>query len=146
VELKFFGGLSLDETAATLGLSVATVEREWQAARAWLLKSITNPRVERAGSPGEAPLRSTPGGGDIPPDQKRAERSGAEGPPRVERVGGPGEAPPRSTPGGGDIPPDQKRAERSGAEGPPRVERVGGPGEAPPRSTQRGGDIPPDQK
>ena len=40
VELKFFGGLSLGETATTLGLSVATVEREWQAARAWLLKSI----------------------------------------------------------------------------------------------------------
>jgi RNA polymerase sigma factor (TIGR02999 family) len=40
VELKFFGGLSLDETATALGLSVATVEREWQAARAWLLKSI----------------------------------------------------------------------------------------------------------
>ena len=40
MELKFFGGLSLDETAEALGLSVATVEREWQAARAWLLKSI----------------------------------------------------------------------------------------------------------
>ncbi len=36
VELKFFGGLSLAETAQTLDLSVATVEREWQAARAWL--------------------------------------------------------------------------------------------------------------
>jgi RNA polymerase sigma factor (TIGR02999 family) len=40
-ELKFFGGLSLDETAETLGLSVATVEREWQAARAWLFKWLT---------------------------------------------------------------------------------------------------------
>ena len=40
VELKFFGGLSLAETAEALGISVATVEREWQAARAWLLKSI----------------------------------------------------------------------------------------------------------
>ena len=35
-ELRFFGGLSLDETARALGISVATVEREWQAARAWL--------------------------------------------------------------------------------------------------------------
>jgi RNA polymerase sigma factor (TIGR02999 family) len=35
-ELKFFGGLSLAETGHTLGISVATVEREWQAARAWL--------------------------------------------------------------------------------------------------------------
>jgi RNA polymerase sigma factor (TIGR02999 family) len=35
-ELRFFGGLSLAETGHVLDLSVATVEREWQAARAWL--------------------------------------------------------------------------------------------------------------
>ena len=40
-ELKFFGGLSLEETGRALGLSVATVEREWQAARAWLFKSLS---------------------------------------------------------------------------------------------------------
>jgi len=37
-ELRFFGGLSLEETGETLGLSIATVERDWQAARAWLFK------------------------------------------------------------------------------------------------------------
>jgi RNA polymerase sigma factor (TIGR02999 family) len=36
VELRFFGGLSLEETSHVLGISVATVERDWQAARAWL--------------------------------------------------------------------------------------------------------------
>jgi RNA polymerase sigma factor (TIGR02999 family) len=35
-ELKFFGGLTLEETGYVVGVSVATVEREWQAARAWL--------------------------------------------------------------------------------------------------------------
>ena len=35
-ELKFFGGLTLQETGHALGLSVATVEREWKVARAWL--------------------------------------------------------------------------------------------------------------
>ena len=35
-ELRFFGGLSLEETSHVLDLSVATVERDWQAARAWL--------------------------------------------------------------------------------------------------------------
>src|SRR5262249_29886016 len=35
-EQRFFGGLTLEETGELLGLSVATVEREWQAARAWL--------------------------------------------------------------------------------------------------------------
>jgi RNA polymerase sigma factor (TIGR02999 family) len=35
-ELRFFGGLSLEETGHLLGISIATVEREWQAGRAWL--------------------------------------------------------------------------------------------------------------
>jgi RNA polymerase sigma factor (TIGR02999 family) len=39
-ELRFFGGLSLEETADVLGLSVATVKRDWQAARAWLFKTL----------------------------------------------------------------------------------------------------------
>ncbi len=39
-ELRFFGGLSLQETAQAMELSVATVERDWQAARAWLFKSL----------------------------------------------------------------------------------------------------------
>jgi RNA polymerase sigma factor (TIGR02999 family) len=40
VELRFFGGLTVEETAAVLGLSPATVKREWSAARAWLRREI----------------------------------------------------------------------------------------------------------
>jgi RNA polymerase sigma factor (TIGR02999 family) len=40
-ELRFFGGLSLAETGRALGVSVATVERDWQAARAWLFKTLS---------------------------------------------------------------------------------------------------------
>jgi RNA polymerase sigma factor (TIGR02999 family) len=36
VELRFFGGLSIEETADVLGISSATVKREWVSARAWL--------------------------------------------------------------------------------------------------------------
>ena len=36
IELRFFGGLTIAETAAVLGVSHATVEREWAFARAWL--------------------------------------------------------------------------------------------------------------
>ena len=36
VELKFFGGLSVEETAEVVGLSSVTVMREWQKAKAWL--------------------------------------------------------------------------------------------------------------
>jgi RNA polymerase sigma factor (TIGR02999 family) len=41
VELRFFGGLSLPETADALGVSQSTVSREWRMARAWLLRRIT---------------------------------------------------------------------------------------------------------
>lgn len=40
IELRFFGGLSLAETAETLGLSPATVKREWTLARAWLYREM----------------------------------------------------------------------------------------------------------
>ncbi|MGI8788401.1 MAG: ECF-type sigma factor [Pyrinomonadaceae bacterium] len=40
VELKFFGGMTTEETARLVGKSVATVEREWSFARAWLGKEL----------------------------------------------------------------------------------------------------------
>jgi RNA polymerase sigma factor (TIGR02999 family) len=50
-ELRFLAGLSLAETGAVMGLSVATIEREWQAARAWLLAVLREPgRAETAKS------------------------------------------------------------------------------------------------
>jgi RNA polymerase sigma factor (TIGR02999 family) len=41
VELRFFGGLSIEETAEALSLSPATVKREWSTARLWLRRQIT---------------------------------------------------------------------------------------------------------
>lgn len=43
-ELRFFGGLSLEETGHVLQISMATVEREWQAARAWLFSRLKGRR------------------------------------------------------------------------------------------------------
>jgi RNA polymerase sigma factor (TIGR02999 family) len=40
VELRFFGGLSVEEVAEVLGVSRATVEREWSFARAWLYDAL----------------------------------------------------------------------------------------------------------
>jgi RNA polymerase sigma factor (TIGR02999 family) len=40
IELRFFGGLSIEETAAVLGVSPATVKREWATARAWLQREM----------------------------------------------------------------------------------------------------------
>lgn len=40
VELRFFGGLSIEETAAVMGISPATVKREWATARAWLGREL----------------------------------------------------------------------------------------------------------
>jgi RNA polymerase sigma factor (TIGR02999 family) len=40
VELRFFGGLTIEETGEAMGLSPATVKRQWTVARAWLLHSL----------------------------------------------------------------------------------------------------------
>jgi RNA polymerase sigma factor (TIGR02999 family) len=40
VELRFFGDLGVEETAECLGISTATVKREWATARAWLLREL----------------------------------------------------------------------------------------------------------
>ncbi len=42
VELRFFGGLSIEDTGEVLGISHATVEREWRLAKAWLHRCITD--------------------------------------------------------------------------------------------------------
>jgi RNA polymerase sigma-70 factor (ECF subfamily) len=41
VELRFIGGLSIEETAEVLEISTATVEREWRSAKAWLYQAMT---------------------------------------------------------------------------------------------------------
>jgi RNA polymerase sigma factor (TIGR02999 family) len=40
VELRFFGGLSVEETAEVVGISPATVKRDWQFAKAWLMREL----------------------------------------------------------------------------------------------------------
>lgn len=40
VELRYFGGLSIEEIAQSLGVSPATVKRDWLAARAWLYRQL----------------------------------------------------------------------------------------------------------
>jgi RNA polymerase sigma factor (TIGR02999 family) len=43
VEMRFFGGLSIDETASALNLSPTTVKRHWATARLWLHRQMRNP-------------------------------------------------------------------------------------------------------
>jgi RNA polymerase sigma-70 factor, ECF subfamily len=40
VELRYFGGLSIEETAEALGISATTVRREWTMAKAWLRREM----------------------------------------------------------------------------------------------------------
>ena len=47
VELRYFGGLTIEETAAALDLSVATVKREWSTARLWLKLALETTRNGR---------------------------------------------------------------------------------------------------
>jgi RNA polymerase sigma factor (TIGR02999 family) len=48
VELRYFGGLSIEEAAEVLGVSTVTVKRDWHIARAWLARELA------AGSTGPA--------------------------------------------------------------------------------------------
>jgi RNA polymerase sigma-70 factor (ECF subfamily) len=45
VELRYFAGLSIDDTADTLGLSPATLKRRWALARAWLFRELSESRA-----------------------------------------------------------------------------------------------------
>jgi RNA polymerase sigma factor (TIGR02999 family) len=47
VELRFFGGLTIDETAEVLGWSAGSVKREWAVARAWLQRELQRPGTPR---------------------------------------------------------------------------------------------------
>ena len=44
VELRYFGGLSVEETAAVLGISPETAKRDWKMAKAWLFGELTAAR------------------------------------------------------------------------------------------------------
>jgi RNA polymerase sigma factor (TIGR02999 family) len=47
IELRFFAGFSVEETAEVLGVSVDTVMRDWKLARAWLLRELTDRRERK---------------------------------------------------------------------------------------------------
>jgi RNA polymerase sigma factor (TIGR02999 family) len=46
VELRYFGGLTIEETAEVMGISAATVKREWGTARLWLMQQMEGPAVQ----------------------------------------------------------------------------------------------------
>jgi DNA-directed RNA polymerase specialized sigma24 family protein len=45
VELRYFGGMKLEEAAAVLGVSRDTVKRDWRFAKMWLLRELEGPRI-----------------------------------------------------------------------------------------------------
>jgi RNA polymerase sigma factor (TIGR02999 family) len=55
IELRYFGGLTIDETAEVMKLSPATIKREWTMARAWLHQSLTGNLGAQASLPATAP-------------------------------------------------------------------------------------------
>ncbi len=58
VELRFFGGLSNEEVAEVMDMSLRTVEREWRKAKAWLQRALSNTETERPAD--ELPNESCP--------------------------------------------------------------------------------------
>jgi RNA polymerase sigma factor (TIGR02999 family) len=51
VELRFFGGLSVEDTAQLLHISPATVKRDWSMAKAWLARELRKTRNHQGGEP-----------------------------------------------------------------------------------------------
>jgi RNA polymerase sigma factor (sigma-70 family) len=49
VELRYFGGMTVEEVAESLDISPATVKRHWTVARAWLHKELTGNSPRRSG-------------------------------------------------------------------------------------------------
>jgi RNA polymerase sigma-70 factor (ECF subfamily) len=66
IELRFFGGLSVEETALVLNISRETVLRDWRLAKAWLLKQLggkgehSKPTRHRSDVNGELPANESP--------------------------------------------------------------------------------------
>ena len=54
VELRFFGGLNVDETAEVLGISPKTVKRDWSVAKAWLHGELKQSHADTAGELGKS--------------------------------------------------------------------------------------------
>ena len=52
IELRFFGGLTVEETAEVLGISPATVKRDWNMAKAWLNREVRKERSSESGEVG----------------------------------------------------------------------------------------------
>lgn len=52
VEMRFFGGLSIEEIAGVLGISVSTVNREWRYSRAWLYRELAGSADARGDAKG----------------------------------------------------------------------------------------------
>ena len=56
VELRYFGGLTIEESAEVMNLSPATIKREWAMARAWLHQAMTNGPPDKMPHPDETDL------------------------------------------------------------------------------------------
>jgi len=55
VEMRYFAGMTIDDTAAALGVSTSTIERDWRYARAWLFRDLADHDADNGGAGSDEP-------------------------------------------------------------------------------------------
>ena len=79
MELRFFGGLSVEETAEVLKVSTRTVMRDWKLGKAWLLRAMNGEKrvAQRGGAATKAMTSTTSSGMTLVSERHAEDRHGA---------------------------------------------------------------------
>ena len=82
--MRYFGGLSIEETAEALGVSIITVNRDWRLARTWLMREMNGEQIMNPKAEWEEIERLFHEAVDLPAQERQALLASASAPVRAE--------------------------------------------------------------